>query len=484
MLIANQMRFGSDVFGDPVQSGGDSSAPVVYAVTKDALLIAKQPLDCSAVTHVDNFVFAGSQPAATSRRLVFQIDDALFKFVDGVLTAYTGAGHFNDVIQNGNTVAELAALDNITGFVGKQVFPIIALSAPEDADPPRIKLWLKTRTVDETTTKRVFSAAFDLDGSDVKIVSVTAAVVTSGQGAVEVKCRLHHDGLWGSWLLLPDAANLPADKIQFVFKFSVVNIGEDSAQVESVTVTHTDGAGAVNGNIAELFSVTADFQVPLTNASVVVRHKRLIDSVVDAAVSFRPKPLHQERLSLGVADGSRQVFNLTGQQLDHSTLKVFLDGEPSDDFDYDCSAGTLTLTAPDGTAVAASYDYNCGVEQWLPMTRQGDQQPYGDDSFASRFTLNAPTNDDCSRVAVRLTLNKTTGHISRQALGKATGYRQDFVLPHHMTSLVVTKPADWSYDPDNQLLTLVAPADTNLAYAGNWSGESLALFSFAAGFAL
>lgn len=493
MLISNQMRFGADVFGEAVSTGGSSipvdpaddtlpGGDVSYTVMKEARLEAKQPLDCSTVTNVDNFVFAGSQPSGTDRRIVFKIDDQLFKFHSGVLTAYTGKGNFSDVIKYGNTITELAALSDITGFVGKQIYPIIAMTAPEDSSPPKLKLWLRTRTVEQTTVKRIYSAAYTLPGDDVHIVDINAVTSTEGSGTVSVKCRLFADNAWGNWLSLDEAANQPANKIQFFYKLNVTTIDDDSATVESVTVNHTTGNAAVNGNVAELYSVVADCQTSLANAYLVVRHKKLIDSTIDAAVCFLPTPTHRDFVSLGNASGSRESFSLADTQIDHASLKVFLDGEQSVDFDFDCSAGTITLTAPVGSAVAASYDCNCGVETWQPLSRQSAQQPYGDDTFSSRFNLQAPVDDDRSRVAVKITLTKTTGHISRAALGKATGSTQYFVLPHRMTKLVVTKPADWSYNDANQLLTVVAPEGTNLAYAGNWQGEQPELYSFAAGF--
>ena len=494
MLISNQMRFGADVFGEAVSTGGasiptdtgDDTLPggdVTYTVMREARLEAKQPLDCSTVTNVDNFVFAGSQPSGTDRRIVFKIDDQLFKFRSGVLTAYTGKGTFSDVIKYGNTITELAALSDITAFVGKQIYPIIAMTAPEDSDPPKLKLWLRTRTVEQTTVKRIYSATYNLPGSDVHIVDINAVTATEGEGSVSVMCRLFTDQ-WSNWLTLPEAANQPANKISFFYKLNVSTIGEDSAAVESVTVRHTTGNAAVNGNVAELYSVLADCQTALANAFLVVRHKKLIDSTIDAAVCFLPTPTHRDFVSLGNASGSRESFSLADNQIDHASLKVFLDGEQTDDFDFDCAAGTITLTAPVGSAVAASYDCNCGVEQWQALTRQTAQQPYGDDSFSSRFNLQAPVDDNRSRVAVKITLTKTTGHINRAALGKATGSQQYFVLPHRMTTLVVTKPADWSYNDANQLLSVVAEEGLNLFYAGSWQGEQPELYSFAAGFSV
>lgn len=480
MLINNTMRFGSDVFG--VQSGG-ASAPV-YVVTKDALLIAKQPIDCSSVSYVDGFTFAGNQPANTNRRIIFKIDDNLYTLDNSAqLVPFSYQATLANVLLFGNTVNELAALNSVQAFVGKEIYPIIALSAPEDSDLPKIKIGIKTRTVEDTLSKRIYSAKYDL-GDNAKIVDINFAATCSGQGNVTVRCRLYN-GSWGSWIELNEANNLPASKIQFVIRLNVVNIGDDSAQLDSITVTHTTGNGSVNGDVTEIFSILNNFEVPLQTAYLVVRHKRLIDSTITADVAFLPTPKHKDLVSLGVATGTRESFQLPDSQIDHTTLQIFINGEQTDDFDFDLidSVNEVTLNAPRDAAIAASYDYDCGSEIWQPMTRQSAQQPYGDGSYMSRFSLST-TLSDFSKAVVRITLNKPAGHISHKSLGTATGYLQQFALPHRMSSIVVTKPAQFSYDPNSQILSVVAPAGLSIAYAGKWQGESHIIYSFAAGFAL
>lgn len=499
MLYSNNMRFGTDVFGDPIIfdedtiPGGESSTipsgeepTPSYSVYKSAFLAAKQPLDCSSVTNVDGFNITGVEPEGSRRRLLFKIDDTIYKFAsNGNLVAHAGNGDYDDVIANGNSVTKLNSLTDIPAFVGKQIYPLIAIRAKEDSDAPTIKVILKTRTVNDTLSKTVFSPVYTLTGNSPKIVDVNADSECTGQGSVSIKCRLFNDNAWGAWLTLSSAANRLAEKIQFRFIYSVVNIGSDSAQVTCVSFRHTTGNGSVNGDISDIFSVINDFEVPLQTAYLIVRHKRLIDSLIEPFVAFRPKPKQRTRYSIGVADGTLQSFTLPDDHIDHSTLAVYVNGEPIDNFDYNLEVNEITLNATTGSIIAASYDYDCGVEQWLPMTRQGDQQPYDDGSYMSRFSFNDSLPDDTlSKALVRIRLNKTSGSVSHQPLGLATGYQQQAVLPHRMTSLALTKKTDFSYDESSQILTFTHAAGTDIFYSGKFVGEQHTVYSFAAGFAL
>lgn len=484
MLISNAMRFGTDIFGEQVVAqGGDSSAPSAVVVTKSARLEAKEPLDCTNVTSVTGITITGNEPAGSARRFMFRLDGKYYKFLNGQLSAQSSAS-LERVLKYGNTKAQLDALTDIPEFIGKQVYPVIALQAPVESDFPSAKLKLKTTTSSDTLTKTYWSAEYDLLGDNVKIVDINADTTCTGQGSVTVKCQLYHNNAWSSWLPLNEANNLPVEKIRFSFVAKVVNIGSDSAQVDSVTVRHTTGSGSVNGDLTEIFTPRFNFDVPLQAAYLVVQHKRLIDSAIEASVAFLPTPKHKERVSLGVATGSRESFSLPDSEIDHATLEVFVDGEPYSDFEFNLVVNEITLNAPRDSVVAASYDYDVGAEVWQPMTRTTPQQPYGKNgAYASRFAY-AGNLDNCSCAAMRIRLVRPTGTVNYQLLGTATGYRQDYLLPHKMTSIVVSNTKDYSYDNDSQLLTLVAPANKVIGYAGKFIGEQHALYGFAAGFSL
>ena len=163
MLNNSTMRFGSDNF----------------SFSKSAMLTAKQPLDASTQTAVEGINISGTEPANTSRRFIFKIDDALFYFVNNNLAAYPYDGELADVLQYGNTAAQLTALNDIPAFVGKKIYPIIALYSPADISTfPTAAISLKVRTSTEVYEKNVESAEYELasaGGATPRIAEIQAA---------------------------------------------------------------------------------------------------------------------------------------------------------------------------------------------------------------------------------------------------------------------------------------------------------------------
>ena len=196
MLIYNTMRFGTDTF---TVTDGDN--PVIGS--REALLISADALDASNVSAVDNFIVEGSQPSGTDRRFLFKIDDKVYKFDDSSLVEYTDDVIIDNVLANGNTADEIAALSNITALVGKKIYPIIAIKST-NLDNPTVKLGFKTTNTSVTKSKTVTSAQFTLtspQGITPKIVDISADTALVGDGAVNVTVRLQAaDGTWSSYM--------------------------------------------------------------------------------------------------------------------------------------------------------------------------------------------------------------------------------------------------------------------------------------------
>ena len=149
MLKNNSMRFGADNF----------------SFSKSALLTSKQPFDATTQSSVEGFVISGIEPANSARRFIFKVDDTLKYFVNNAPVDYPYQGELNDVLLYGNTAAELETLTSIAAWVGKKIFPIIALSAPaESAALPTVRLALKVRSSSEVYEKSVESAEYELSG--------------------------------------------------------------------------------------------------------------------------------------------------------------------------------------------------------------------------------------------------------------------------------------------------------------------------------
>ena len=482
MLISNSFRFGTDTF--------DFSG-------RSALLVSKEALDFTEQTNVDGFTITGSQPADTDRRVIFKIDDALYKFNGSSLIPYTGDGEFADVISKGNTVEQLNALTDIPAFVGKLVYPIIALKAGwTAASMPTIKIAARARNVSATYTKKYNATAHELKIDDPNVIpriaDITPDITITGNASCEINARVRDaEGNWSAWMPLNEIPGQYATAIDWQIFYTVTTLdGTDSVLCNSVAFRYNTGATAVNSNSADVYSVVQNYQSDLQTCYVVVRHSKLIDSTIDAYVNFMPAPKHRTLITLGTTTGVEQQLTLgvngvkdTG--VDQSSIKLFADGEPLLEFDYNTETSEVTVMLAAGKVITASYDYGRGSEVWLPMIRDGEPQLYPDDgSYMSRYTYTLPDNQtDGKQISnVRFKLTRPSGNVKNLSLGNATGKTQQIILPHAADATTIKLPnAEWTYDDDSQILTFIAPKNTALSLSYSWLGEQIKIHSFASG---
>lgn len=482
MNISNVFRFGTDTF--------DYSG-------KSALLVSNEALDCSNFSDVDGFTVTGSQPENTDRRVIFKIDGSLWKFNGQNLVAYNGEGEFEDIIKYGNTVAQLNALTSIPGFVGKLVYPIIALKAGWTVTAmPTIKIALRVRN-NTTTYNYNYRTAIRhmiIDDPTVvpRITAIAPGISSTGNASCDVYIRLcDGDGVWGNWIPIEEAVGSNATAVQFEMHYAVSTIdGSDSVICDYINFYYNTGGLAVNGNSADIYSDVDNYGNDLQTCYVVVKHDKLVDSKITAYVNFMDAPKHRELISIGTSNttGTPLKLGVGGVKdsgIDPGSIKLFADGEPVQDFDYNVEVSEVTLNIGAGKAITASYDYDRDSETWLKMKADGDQQPYLDDgTFMSRFTYTLKDADAVNKKIsnVRLQLTRPTGSVKNFSLGSATGKTQLYVLPHAADETTISLPdATWSYDEDSQILTYTATKGTELRLTYSWRGEQIIVRSFAAG---
>ena len=498
------MRFGTDIFGlveeteepDTPSEETPTTTPTA-AFKKKALLISKKPLDCTNKSAVLNFIISGEQPTGTLRRCMFKIDDKVYKFSSGNLVEYTGEITADNVLSNGNSVDGLNALSNITGFVGKKIYPIIALQAKSTADDmPTIKIQLNTRTDTASLTYTDTSEEFPLTSGDAvpRISSMVANTSITGGGSVTIKARLKNEnGTWTDYMTLAETADLDATAVQFKITYKVTTAdGSDSAKVNFITVEHTLGKAVISGTNANLYSIVADYDVPLQLCYVVIRHNPLEDSSLKAYVNFMKKPARRERLQIGIANGSRQTLTLGEPDLniDFSSLEIYADDVQLTDFDANSIDSSVTLKATSGAAITATYDYNHGEEEWREMTLDFTE-PYKDgETVMSRFVYSLPDEDAADKTVsnIKIEMKRASGTESDYYLGKATGKKQLFVLPHFKPKAATitfdNAAVDFIYDDESNVLTLTAPKKTALNVSYKWLGENISIVSWSAGWSV
>ena len=299
MLTFNTMRFGTDGL----------------EFNKQALLVSKIPFDADGQTSVEGFIIDGAEPTGSMRRILFKVDDTIYKFEGDTLTALDGELTAEFVLENGNTVAELGAVTDIPDWVGKKIYPIVALYSPADATVmPAIKMSLKVRSATDVYEKTSETAEIDLTAdtnATPRIVDVTATTATTGRGVVNITARVKNEDTWSEWIPIQSVVDMDATAIQFKIRYTVGVIGStDSARVEKIQVRHTMGTATVSGDNAEIYSVQQDYGHALQTCIVTVRHARLIDSIIGAYVSFSKPMKRRVFLPLGISSGAAQVLTL------------------------------------------------------------------------------------------------------------------------------------------------------------------------------
>ena len=476
MLQFNTMRFGTDEL----------------SFDKTSLLTAKTPFNTAGQTYVDGFEISGAEPSGSQRKLLFRVDDNLYKFVEGNPVTVGGAADFDNVLENGNTVNELSAVTSVQSWVDKKIYPLIALYSPGEALAfPTIKLDLKVRASTDVYEKTVETAEYELSGtagSVPRIVSVDVTSSTTGRGAVNVMARVKNGEEWGNYVAYQSLKDTEAQAIQFRIRYTVSVIdGADSAKVEKIIVRHSQGAAVVSGDSADIYSIMRDYEHGLQTCAVIVRHKRLIDSQISAFVNFTKPTSQRIYLPIGISSGSAQTLTLgddgvadTG--IDPATIQLFANGSPIVNFSYNTETSEVTINVAANQEVTASYRYGRQKEVWREMAVDVDQQPYDDGSYLTRFTYGLPEEelDGQSVTNIRLKLYRTSGTVENKVLGTATGFTQLFVLDHAAKAETINVNASFSYDEDTQILTCVAPEGTELKISYDWLGESHTIYNWAA----
>ena len=486
------IRFATDSFGsaqefieEDIQNPDAPDTPS-SSFMKTAFLKSKVPLDCSNFSSVDSFVITGNEPAGSSRRIIFLIDGNLFHFQNNALVPYTEAGDFADVIKYGNKPSTLLAQSDLSAFVGKQIYPIIALQAPFDANEfPSIKLALSVRSASEQLSNTQYSPIYILADDTQSIIDIAADVQTQGSGEVDIAVQLRANGSWSSYTPLTNAANKSADAVRFRFIYRVANIGSDSACVKSITVRHTAGQAVVSIDDCNLYSAVANYDAGLKTAYCLVHHAPLVDAKIEAYVNFSPAPSKRELVQIGTATGSRQELSLPDLNVVANSIKLFQDGNPFYNFDFSTETSTVSFTARQNAVITASYDYGYGQENWLEMIA-ANPQPYNDDigSYSTRFSY-VHDEEDLSVANVRIRLRRLSG-TATENLGNATGKTQLFNLKHKPkpSTIRFDRSVSFSFDDDNGILSCVAAKNTPLNISYQWLGDAPVVYSFAAGFSV
>lgn len=506
-LITNSMRFCGDLLNvagsDEEETTDGGEIATANLKRKGFLKSTNKFIDLTNVTSVEGFSITpgGSAYSDCKRRLVFGVDDPndLWRWdtTQGKMIPYTGAGYFKDVIVNGNKPDVLNAITSIPEWVGKKIYPRIAIQAPYDREEmPVIKLGIKYRSTTESKWWRVNTVAYTLgdDGTAPIIDHIEYDAVIQGSATISITVRLKEsaDANWSSFMTLEEAADKTAYQCQFqIYRTVSVTDGTDKVTLNSISIFHTTGKTLVSGNYADIYTVVQDYEEDLGTCYVVVRHDELSDSKITAYCNFMSVPKKREFISLGLGTGSRKQYVLgvdgvADTNINPSSIEIYEGDQKLTDFGFNTENSEVTITARNGYALAASYEYDCDVEDWQQMTLE-TRQPYGDgDRYMSRFSYSLPLSTTGKKIAnVRIRLNRPYGTVTNWLLGTGTGKKKLFAPKHIVNeSTIKFNPTvtGYNYDADANILAVTQKKNQEIRWSYTWRGEPITIYSIAAGF--
>ena len=430
-----------------------------FAFRKRTLFTANAPLDFTYETSCGGFEISGTEPEDCNRRIIFKIDDKLFRFGTNGLDEYDNLGQIDDILSGGNTVAELLALTDIPQFVGKKIYPIIAMDAPADSPVfPKIKIAAKVKSFNDVYTRYDYSPVYALTGN-AKIIEVQASKYTRGNGIATVQCKVKNPLTgWGDWIFIEEARYKLAAAIQFRVQYILAALdGTDAAVVNDVAVRYSTNADLLSGDTQEIICLPQSCDADLGTCYALINHSKLIDCELKAYVKFAEPVKRRVNCALD-AQAAFLTFNgVVDTGVAQDTIHVEQNGIPLDDFYFDTENSQLDNLSTDA-AVTASYECGLAAEDWREMSL--DTQSDYSSRFLYRLTESGKTVS-----AVKFVFKKIGGNFN-ETISTGTGKIQTFAIEHNATNIQCNVP--FAYDG---ILKTVAPINQSINLYYEYSGE-------------
>ena len=365
MLQYNTMRFGTDEFNPYI---------------RQALLVSSTPVDLSDFNRLDQISILGNQPDGSKRRFMFKMGDKVYKFDDQNAVVYSGDITIDNVLQDGNTAAQVEAVRSNKVLVGNKIFPIIALYSDSQDSPSAKLVFTASSAVEELDSTKEMTAQYFHDADinpeggrvDGTVLGFSWDIDTNGDASAGFKVQLLQNGEWSNYLTLTEAKGQNAQGIRSKWYYHVdAANGINSVKINKFRVHWSPYTNFnVYGDTAYLTSTVENFGVNLTGCVLVVRHEDLEGGSIDAHVSFQKKRNTVIGEVVPIVYGSN-VFELAHYPI-IATLKVFVDGvltQPDDIYTASISKNChFILNVPDGAVVTANYQYGGDDLQSRPIT--------------------------------------------------------------------------------------------------------------------
>ena len=458
------------------------------------IIKTKQPLDLSRATSVEGFVIGGVDTSKTLRRFAFSIDENWYRLSsDASLVSLTEQDASTEcVLEEGNSAAQLHALSSIPAFAGKKIGVAIALQAPIEGEAPTVSLAIKCKNTDDTPEKEFLSQAYAFEHESEVLDIVTDMIVSDG-GKIDLKAKLtKQDGSETEWIKLSDCKGQMAKGIMYRAVLTAETIGVSKSQLNSVLVKYGNANEKTGNGVANIVSITRNWNIPIASVRMTVRHSSLIDSKLSGAVAFRTTPAWISGEEIGIGTGELVSYPLTHSNGIHQdTVRLYFDGKRQySGFEVNAESGRIHCAAPLGERVTADYEYGWNTEIWQEMIPSGTRRDANYDNTEFRF--NRPNKqDEMSVCAVKIVMETQRGSSEGEAIGIGTGEAKSYKIQHaaQPDSIMVfvdgapVSSAIWCLSDDSRNIKIAAPKKSNITIDYLWTSEVTEVYQFAAIFA-
>lgn len=472
---------------------------------RTALFRNNQPLSCTKVSSVDGFEIEGAQPVNTDRRIVFSYHDgsssnAKYYRLDStngvaqVREVCESGFNAAKVLSEGNTVEELKRITSIPDWLNRDVYPIVALSAPESQSAiPTIRIGIKTTPLVPQYEKVEESPVYEMSDTDIPIIGVSSSEIEkSGTGVLTIQARFKTDGIWSDYIDIRNISNVKASAVQFRVTYSVSAFDDSSsAKVDKIWLVYSNGNSKVSGESTELVLMTkklesgeAEEGKGLSYGQCLICHEKLQDAEIKAYVALHSETKRRNNYKVGVGSGAQQTIPLTDSNILYNSFSLKVNGVNYSSFFLNTENNEITLKVDKGAEITATYEYDWSIENWQEMMKVSCQKYDDTGKYASVFQYSVPKEYEGRNVAsVKFELNRPDGYVQDKILGTATGDAQTFELPHYARADTISCSGTWHYDEDSKTIKVRHDKDEQISISYYWVAESPIVYSLECGWA-
>lgn len=380
------------------------------------LLESQNYLDLTQETSCYSFIIEGSEPLGTMRKFIFKIDDTFYYFKLGTLVQFNYYVDFDNVLEYGNSAAELLALQNISAFLGKKIYVICAMyNLDNPINPTVTNFGLRVSSFNNIYQKNFQSQEYNLPNK--KIISIDAEKFTQGNANINTSGRIKVNNVWQDWTELNDLKYKICDAVQVKAEHTLTRLdGQDASKV-NFKINYCD-ANELSGNKVEIIFIPEklpdkffdeldteiyDDDIFPTESQI----KSIVDGIylptydsdpvtvadilqllngdstfedaknstclvllesrgeVESYVAYYPEKIHRFA-EIGIASGEVDEISLDESKINPESLVVQADGQNIIPKSFDSLEGKIFVKAEQSQVLTAEYEVG-GEENFLPM---------------------------------------------------------------------------------------------------------------------